>query len=486
MRSTYRDIFLSTGLVGLQQGVRLAVGIVQSKIVAVLLGATGTGSFGVYASFLNLAQSVFGLGLYGSGVRQIAAASRTEAPGLSERPIRTLLGLHAGLAVLGGIATVLLRRQISRWIFGDDRSAAAIGVLGIALAAAMPGAGAMAVLQGLRRLRALTAAIILGAVSGAAAAIGLVYRYREAGIAPAFLGSAACATLAAVLFLPPMRRRTHRPFREAARDAAGLVRLGAGFMAVSMLGALSAFGVRALIVRRLGLEPTGYYHAAAMLGGFYATALAQAMGTDFLPRISACADRRDEFNRHVNEQIESGLVLTLPGILLCLAGAPLLLRSLYTAEFAAAVGAARWMLAAGLVRAAAWPLNFVPVALNRPGWMAVSEAVHATALFACTALGVRGFGLAGAGMACLAAATALAAVQWFIARRLTALSFSARVRRLSAVLGVAAAVAFALAPAARLPVWTLWGWTGLTVIGCAGYALHLLRRRSPADGSSPR
>lgn len=486
MRSSYRDIFFSTGLVGLQHGVRLAVGVAQAKIVAVLLGATGTGSFGIYASFLNLAQSIFGLGLYGSGVRRIAAAAQNEATALPERSIRTLLGLNAGLGVLGGIVTVLLRREISRWIFGDERSAAAIGVLGVALAAALPGAGAVAVLQGLRRLRAMTAAIILGTVAGAAAAIGLVFRYRAAGIAPAFVGSAVCSAAAAIFFLPAMRRRTAGSLRASAQEAAALVRLGAGFMAVSLLGALSAFGVRALIVRRLGLDAAGLYQAAAMLAGFYATALMQAMGTDFLPRISGCADRRNEFNRQVNEQIESGLALALPGILLCLVGAPWLLRSLYTAEFTAAIGAARWMLAAMLVRSAAWPLNFVPMALNRPGWMTISEAVHAVVLFSCTAIGLRWFGLTGAGMACLAATTAQSAAQWFIARRLTSLSFTATVRRLAVFLGLAAAVAFTLAAAKRLPAWALWGWTGLTGLGCAIYALRLLRIPTPAAGREVR
>ncbi len=485
MRSTYREIFFSTGLVGLQQAVRLAVGVVQAKIVAVLLGATGTGSFGVFASFLNLAQSIFGLGLYGSGVRQVAAASRPESAVPPERTIRTLLGLQTALAVLGGLATVWLRRPISRWIFGDERSAAAIGFLAVSLVIALPGSGAMAALQGLRRLRALTAAVVLGMISGAVVAVGLIYRYREAGIAPAFLGSAACATAAAVLFLPALRRNGRGPFRETLREAAVLVRLGVGFLTVSLLGALSAFGVRALIVRRLGLEAVGYYQAGMMLAGFYAMALAQAMGTDFLPRISGCAGHREEFNRHVNEQIESGLVLAVPGILLCLAGAPLLLRAFYTAEFATAAGPARWMLAASLVRAAAWPLNFVPVALNRPGWMAISEAIHAITLFVFTAIGLREFGLAGAGMACLAAALALAAAQWFAARRLTAISFSPAVRKLLGLLGPAAAVAFALAPATRLPVWIPWVWTVLIAIGCAAYALRLLRGRAPAAGNVP-
>lgn len=488
MGKTYHEIFHSTALIGLQQGVRLVVGVIQAKAVAVWLGAGGTGAFGLYAAFLNLAQSLFGFGLFGSGVRQIASDSREAPSGIPDRSIRALLTLITGLGLAGAAVIWAMRRRVGLWFFGDGGLVVDVGILAGALMVTQPGVGAMAVLQGLRRIRALTAANILGAVTGAIGAIIVIYARGAGGVAPAFLVAGLCSTLAAVVFLPkgnaaPQASANIFP-TPTLRLFVSLLRLGSGFFLVSVLGAFSAMAVRALLVQRIGLEAAGLYQAGTMLASFYVGTLMQAMGTDFLPRLTRCGDRPEEFNEQLNDQLEAALILTIPGVLLCLAGAAPLLRLFYTGEFLAAEPAARWMLAAWLLRSAAWPLYYVPAALNRPGWMAASEAVHAIALPALTLLGLQWRGLEGAGMACLGAAAILAATQWGIARRLTSFSLSATARRVLAATTAAALVAFGLtAIAAQTARAVLWLWTMTVCAACAVYALRLLRSREPTDGA---
>ena len=59
--------------------------MIRAKAMAVLLGPAGFGLMGVYDSIINLAQSIAGLGINSSGVRQIAKQSvRAKQVGLRE------------------------------------------------------------------------------------------------------------------------------------------------------------------------------------------------------------------------------------------------------------------------------------------------------------------------------------------------------------------------------------------------------------------
>src|SRR6202030_782925 len=73
-KGTHGQILKSSALVGGSSVVNIAVGIVRTKAMAILLGPAGYGLFGLYGSIANLAQTLAGMGVNSSGVRQIAAA----------------------------------------------------------------------------------------------------------------------------------------------------------------------------------------------------------------------------------------------------------------------------------------------------------------------------------------------------------------------------------------------------------------------------
>ena len=55
----------------------IGIGIVRTKVFAVLLGPAGFGLMGLYGSIVDLAQSIAGMGVNSSGVRQIAESVGT-------------------------------------------------------------------------------------------------------------------------------------------------------------------------------------------------------------------------------------------------------------------------------------------------------------------------------------------------------------------------------------------------------------------------
>lgn len=77
-KSTYAQILKSSALIGGSSVVNIAIGIVRTKAMALLLGPAVIGLFGLYGSIANLTQSIAGMGINSSGVRQIAEAVGSE------------------------------------------------------------------------------------------------------------------------------------------------------------------------------------------------------------------------------------------------------------------------------------------------------------------------------------------------------------------------------------------------------------------------
>src|ERR671937_88604 len=73
-RTSYGQIVKSSALIGASQLLNIAVGIGRTKAMALFLGPAGFGLAGLYNSIVDLFQNIAGMGVNGSGVRQIAQA----------------------------------------------------------------------------------------------------------------------------------------------------------------------------------------------------------------------------------------------------------------------------------------------------------------------------------------------------------------------------------------------------------------------------
>src|SRR3982751_6904475 len=71
-KKSYGEILKSSALIGGSAAMVMGFGAVRNKAMAVLLGTTGYGFFGMYITVSELARMLAGLGINCSGVRQIA------------------------------------------------------------------------------------------------------------------------------------------------------------------------------------------------------------------------------------------------------------------------------------------------------------------------------------------------------------------------------------------------------------------------------
>ena len=472
-RHTYGQILKSSALIGSSSVLNVAIGIVRVKAMAVLLGPAGVGLMGLYSSIVDLAQSIAGMGINSSGVRQIAEAVGS---GDTERIARTAAVLRRTsmvLGILGAVLLVVFSRQLSSLTFGSDQHAAAVALLSVAVFLRCVSAGQGALIQGMRRISDLARMGVLGTLFGTIISIPVVFFLGEEGVVPSLVAVAAMTIITSWWYSRKIQIQTpSMTASQVGQEAAALLKLGFAFMASGLMVMGVAYAVRIIVLRKVGFEAAGLYQSAWTLGGLYVAVILQAMGADFYPRLTAVAKDNTECNRLVNEQAQVSLLLAGPGVIATLTFAPLVIALFYTAEFDPAVGILRWICLGMMLRVITWPMGFIILAkgAQKPFfWTELAwTLVHVGLAWIC----VTSFGLDGAGIAFFGSYIFHGVVIYPIVRRLTGFRWSAANRKTGLLCLTLITVVFCGFYA--LPPLLATGVGILAVILSSGYSIRVL------------
>ncbi len=399
-KRTYGQILKSSALVGGSSVLNIIIGIVRTKVMALLLGPAGFGLLSVYASIVTLTQTFAGMGVNSSGVRQIAEAAGSNELGHIARITFILRRLSLLLGILGALFLAVFSRQVSSLTFGTTQHVTAISFLSVAVLFTLVSAGQGALLQGRRRISDLAKMGTLGALLGTLCSILLVYLFRDRGVVPSLIAVAVMTAFTSWWYSRKIRIQI--PSLTAAvflHETGALLKLGFAFMASGLMTIGVAYVIRITVLRKVGFEATGLYQAAWTLGGLYVGFILQAMGADFYPRLTAHANDNPVCNRLVNEQAQVGLLLAGPGVLATLTFAPLVVALFYSARFGAAVGILRWICLGTIIQVVSWPMGFIIIAKAKQTLFVICELAWAIVSLGLAWVCLNYFGLDGVGIA---------------------------------------------------------------------------------------
>lgn len=395
-KNSYGQVLRSSSIIGGAQIINYLISMLKTKLVAVMLGPSGVGLVGLYVSATNFVGTFTGLGLANSGVREVAEA---HGSGDDERISRTIHTLQRACLVTGIISwlvTALLAYPLSNWIFHSSEHILAIAILGSTLLLAAISRGQSALLQGTRRIGDLARLNVLGAIAGTILAIGLYAWLGKKGIVPVLITTAAVNLGFSWWFSRRIKTtQIAQSWTETFANSKRLVNVGLAFMYGALLSSFVDLAIRSLINNKLGLDFNGIYQSAWNISGMFASFILDAMGTDFYPRLTAVAHDNEQVNRLVNEQIEIGLLLALPGLLASVVFAPILMSLFYSVKFLQGAELLPWFVVGVLVQVIIFPIGMIMRAKGAVRWIYLgqteSNMIH---LLLCTLLIPR-YGLLG-------------------------------------------------------------------------------------------
>lgn len=443
-------------MVGGAQIVNILAGIFRLKALALLLGPAGMGLVGLYSTAAGLIGTITGMGIGSSGVRQISEAASAGDENTIACSINTLRRLSLASGGIGMFILLALCVPLSRLTFGDSQHALGMALMSLTLLFGGISAGQIALLQGLRQIRALASSQVLGGLFGTIASIALIYFLREDGVAPYLVAVSAFSILTSWWYARRIQVKPVRmSFRETLGESKALLGLGAAFMVSASLIAGVAYGSRIIILWELGKEAVGLYQATWTLSSLYVGLVLNAMAMDFYPRLTAVANDNEAVNRMVNEQTEMGLLIAIPGVLATITLAPWVLAVFYSREFLGAAEIIRWQIVGIALRVVSWPLGFVQLAKGKGTVFLVTESAASLLHIFLLIFGIKLFGLAGVGISFAMLYVCYSAGMLYVCRWLSDFQWSRQAKKI--LLSSCTLVALTFIAVSYLP--EIWGMT---------------------------
>lgn len=398
----------------------MLLGLIRTKFVALFIGTGGIGILAGFTAIQGVIGTVAGLGIHSSAVREIAAAVVMNDEQAIGRIVRTLNRICWFSGLVGMLVMISLSPLLSRLTFDSDVYILDIAAFGIVILLANLAAGQLALLQGMRRIKYIALANIIGAFLAGLSSICFFYFLGVRGITPSLIGVAAIQLITAWSFarrisVPSVRLSWAQTMREASK----MIEIGLVVMWTSLMVAGTSYFTIILITNELSINAVGLYSAAFTLSGISVNFVLAAMGTDYYPRLVSVIHDKKAANILVNEQTKVGLLLAFPGLLATLVLAPWLLQIFYTTEFVAASSLLQWFVLGCLCRVISFPLGHLILALGKVRVYFMTETFINLAHLTLVAVCLKWFGINGVAMAFFMMNAVYIAIVLFAGRRLT-------------------------------------------------------------------
>ena len=398
--NSYSQILKSSSIIGGSQVINMVIGLVRTKLVAILIGPSGVGLLGIFQSITGLASTVAGLGIQTSGVREIAKFHGTENHFEVARTVITLQRVSWFTGVAGMLLLTLLAPQISVISFGSQDYTWSIIALGVTVLVGNISGGQGAVIQGTRRIGDLARVSILSALFGTLISVGLYAWLGVDGIVPSLVVMSFVSLGISTFYATKINiAKVKTSWQASWKQSGKMIKFGLAMVASGVVSAIVTYFTRVLIIREFDLAAAGIFTAAFSLSGMFVQFVLGAMGADFYPRLTAISNDHPRMNQLINEQTEIGLLLAFPGLLVTLVLAPYALAIFYTKEFASADGMLTWFIIGCMGRVISWPLGFSLLAKGQGGLYMATETSFQIVHLGLIWLGIKTIGLVGASVA---------------------------------------------------------------------------------------
>lgn len=398
--NSHKEIIKATGIFGFAQVLKMLVSVIGTKFVAIFLGPIGIGTVGLLNNTIGIIGSVTNFGLNVTGVREVSSAHSDDEKMFSER-LTVLQRWFFIVGLFGAILTILFSKLLSEWTFGKEENYFWFVILSVNFILLSISAGRSAMLQGLRKIRAIAVSNVLSSVCMTLVTVPIYYFFKFDGIIPVILLSSLIGLLFNLYYTRDIKIiEVNISFAETIRRGKPLLKVGFLLSINVIFGQICNYIIK-LYLNGNGAtaEVLGFYEVSSVVLLTYVGLVFNAMGTDFYPRLIAIQSDDSKVNQIVNDQIEIGLLLVTPLISLLYLFSPFLIEILYSKSFLDVTLIFKAALFAVIIKTIMWPLAFIILAKGENKLYFKQELLGDFLNIALTIVFYRLYGLVGIGLA---------------------------------------------------------------------------------------
>ncbi len=422
---SYNSIFKATSLFGGVEIIRIIVGALQAKILALLLGPAGIGFESIFKTATNMISQITGLGLRTSAVREIAEANNSKDSISISKTHLTLKRWVFILGIFGMIITIIISPLLSKWTFGTNEYTWAFILLSAIMLFTSLNNGHVALIRGMRRKGDYAKTNLISVVLGLILSSILYFALGKEGVIYALIATAFGRMLVSLYFSKKIKiDKIELPFKETVSLGNRMIKLGFFMMLSSSLSLLFSYVLNAYIARESGIEAVGLYRAGFLITTYYVNLVFSAMGADYLPRLSEINKDNTQIKEIVNQQAEIANLIIFPLIISLITIAPIIIQLLYSKEFLGITNFIVWAIVAMLFKASSWSMSYILLAKGKGVLFFATEVSIGIFHLVANIVGYKLFGLEGMGIAYLINYTLYFVIHYTLDKKLFDFSFS--------------------------------------------------------------
>ena len=362
--NSHKTIIKATGIFGFAQAMKMIIGLIGSKCVAIFLGPIGIGTVGLLNNTIAIISSLTSFGLSVTSVREVSLAhAENDEIKFSERFI-ILQRWSFLIGLFGALVTIVFSKLLSKWTFGTSDYYFWFVILAVNFVFSSLTTSKIALLQGLRMIKPIAISNVVTSILITIVTIPIYYFFKFDGIVAVILVSSAISFIVNYYFTRNIKINNIKiSISETFQRGIPLMKMGFLLSINVIFGQICNFLIKIYLNGNgTTAEILGLFEVSSVILISYVGMIFNAMGTDFYPRLTAINSDNSQVKELVNDQIEIGLLLITPAITFLYFCAPLLIQALYTKEFLGVLLILKAALLAVIIKTIIWPLGFIILA----------------------------------------------------------------------------------------------------------------------------
>lgn len=390
-----------SAMTGLLTLLKMAMGFVIAKVVAIYTGPTGMAMLGQVQSMVSSLNGIINAPV-GNGVVRFTAEYKERGFDICAPWWRAALQWVLIISAITIPSGLLFAKPIAEWLFQDKKLAWVVMVTVMMLPLAAIGTLLNSVINGQQLYRRYVGLGMLSAIISGCVMLGMIALYKIQG---ALLASAVQAALIGIVMLIANLQQPWFKLRYWWGGVEPLARRQIGsYMLMAITSALtvpiSLILVRNILISQVGWDATGQWQAVYKISEVYLGVITMALGTYYLPRLASLKD----IDLIIGE-IHKTARLIIP-IVATMAFAVYLLRDvaitlLFTDAFRSVRDLFAIQLTGDVIKIASWLYAYPMLSRGATKWFVSTEIIFSLSFVFLSYIFVSKMGLKGATIAYL-------------------------------------------------------------------------------------
>lgn len=389
------DLFKIASLNGLSIGLKILIGLITSKIIAIFVGPSGLALVGNFKNFVASTETIATLGFQNGIVKYVAENEYDEV-----KLKKTLSTLFYSITIVAVFLSIIL------FFFADFWSATIFGngfhynTVFKAFAIALPWYAnsvlLISIINGLGKSKKLIIITIIGNLIGLCVSLIMVINFQTLGALLGIIITPSLLFFVAIYFLN-MDLKFFEYIKWSDYDFLILKNLTSfSLMALvsAVFGPLVYLKIRTLVIAKVGIENAGFWVTIDMIANYYMLFIGTILTIYFLPKLVK-SNSNSETKTIFWDYFKSIVPIFIVGLILIYFLRFFIIKSLFTKDFVPVTELFIWQLSGDVFRSVALILGYNLVAKKLTFHFIIFEILSLSIMYVLSSILLPIFGIEG-------------------------------------------------------------------------------------------